>query len=218
MTGTLGIIGAGGHGREALMVALARNRVDHRWTEVVFIDDGPVDESRLARLDASLIGGTDSTRPADTELVIAVGDPDTRRDIDSRLDDETIFTELIDPEARIGPDVVLGDGFMAYPRAVVTTNVTIGRHTHVNCAAVVSHDCRIGDFVSLSPGVMINGEVEVGDGVFLGTGAIVLPGRHIGQGAVVGAGAVVVDDVEPWTTVVGAPARVVATRTLASAV
>jgi len=217
MMSTLGIIGAGGHGREALMVALARNRVDHRWREVAFIDDGPVDASRLARLDTSLIGDTDSTRPADMELVIAVGDPATRQEIDCRLGDETVFAELIDPEARIGPDVVLGDGFMAYPRAVVTTNVTIGRHTHVNCAAVVSHGCRIGDFVSLSPGVMINGEVEIGDGVFLGTGAIVLPGRHIGQGAVVGAGAVVIDDVAPRTTVVGTPARVVATRNRTSA-
>jgi len=217
MTSTLGIIGAGGHGREALMVARALNRIDRRWDEIVFIDDGRVDAARVARVDTRLLGSIESTRPDDIEHVIAVGDPDTRQAIDSRLGNEAKFASLIDPGARIGPDVVLGDGFMAYPGAVVTTNVRIGRHTHINCAAVVSHDCRIGNFVSLSPGVMINGEVEIGDGVFLGTGAIVLPGRRIGQGAVIGAGAVVVDDVAPQTTAIGAPARVVASRNRSTA-
>jgi len=217
MTRTLGIIGAGGHGREALMVARSLNRIDRQWDEIVFIDDGLVDADRLARIDTRLLGGIGSCMPTGIEHVIAVGDPNTRRAIDARLGRESEFTSLIDPDAHIGPDVVLGDGFMAYPGAVVTTNVRIGRHTHLNCAAVVSHDCRIGNFVSLSPGVMINGEVEIEDGVFLGTRAVVLPGRKIGQGAVIGAGAVVIDDVPPLTTVVGAPARALARRKLAFA-
>jgi hypothetical protein len=54
--------------------------------------------------------------------------------------------------------------------------------------------------------------VDVGHDVWIGHGATVLPGVSIGNGAVVGAGAVVVDDVPPYTVVVGVPAEPVRRR------
>jgi len=207
MTSRLAIVGAGGHGREALMVARRINRLDNHWADIIFLDDVPARSDELARLGATLAGGVAMAREPDIGHVIAIGDPSTRRVVSRRIGGDTRASTLIDPNATIGPDVMLGDGFMAYPGAIITTNVRIGVHTHVNCAAVISHDCRVGDFVSVSPGVMINGNVEIGDEVLLGTGAVILPGRTIGQGAVIGAGAVVCDDVEPWSTVVGSPAR-----------
>lgn len=48
----------------------------------------------------------------------------------------------------------------------------------------------------------------MGAGVFIGAGAVVLPRLTVGEGATVGAGAVVTKDVEPFTVVVGSPARV----------
>lgn len=198
---TLGIVGAGGHGREAHAVALQAAR----WTSVSLFDDGAGDPERLGRLGLTIAGNVARSLEAD-ELVIAIGDPSTRRSIDERLGDHR-GAVLVDPSARIGADVELGAGAMVYPQSTITTNVRIGRHSHVNCGCVVSHDVRIGDHVSLSPGVLLNGAVTIGDGAFLGTGAIVLPGVRVGQGAVVGAGAVVTEDVPPDTTVVGVPAR-----------
>lgn len=49
--------------------------------------------------------------------------------------------------------------------------------------------------------------VSVGHDVWIGHGAILLPGVSVGTGAVVGAGAVVTKDVDPYTIVVGVPAR-----------
>jgi sugar O-acyltransferase (sialic acid O-acetyltransferase NeuD family) len=201
MSGRLLVVGAGGHGREALAVARATNR----WRTVAVVDDAPTDGTVI---DPSLVAGTtDDLVAAGDDHVIAVGDPAVRRRIAERIGDAAPAVSLADPSAWIGDDVRLGDGAMAYPGSVCTTNVHIGIHTHLNCGVIVSHDCRVGDFVSLSPGVRLNGAVTVGDGAFLGTGAIVLPGRTVGQDAVVGAGAVVVDDVPPGCTVLGVPAR-----------
>ena len=51
------------------------------------------------------------------------------------------------------------------------------------------------------------GGVKIGNDCWIGAGAIILNGLTIGDGAVVGAGAVVTKDVEPYTIVVGNPAR-----------
>lgn len=55
-------------------------------------------------------------------------------------------------------------------------------------------------------------QVRVGNDVWLGHGSLVLPGVTIGDGAVVGGGSVVTADVEPFTIVVGNPARPIRRR------
>jgi acetyltransferase-like isoleucine patch superfamily enzyme len=51
------------------------------------------------------------------------------------------------------------------------------------------------------------GNMEIGNDVWVGYGAIICSGVNIGDGAVVGAGSVVTKDVEPYSIVVGNPAR-----------
>lgn len=53
--------------------------------------------------------------------------------------------------------------------------------------------------------------VHIGSNVWIGFDAIVMPGVEVGDGAVIGSRAVVWDDVEPYTVVVGNPARKVRT-------
>jgi sugar O-acyltransferase (sialic acid O-acetyltransferase NeuD family) len=207
MTDRLVIVGAGGHGREALAIARAVNRVETRWTSIGLVDDGPVDRERLDRIDADLLGPLDMLIADGATHVIAIGDPTLRRRVAERIGRSAPAVTLVDPTAWIGDDVRLDDGTLLHPGSICTTNVRIGRHSHLNCGVIVSHDCRVGDFVSLSPGVRLNGDVTIDDGAFLGTGAIVLPGRLVGQNAVVGAGAVVTEDVAPGARVVGVPAR-----------
>jgi len=52
----------------------------------------------------------------------------------------------------------------------------------------------------------------IGHDVWIGHGAIIMKGVRIGTGAVVGSGAVVTKDVEPYTVVVGVPAKPIKTR------
>lgn len=56
------------------------------------------------------------------------------------------------------------------------------------------------------------GDVIIGNDVWIGYGAIILSGVTIGDGAVIGARSVVTKNVEPYTVVVGSPARPVKKR------
>lgn len=52
----------------------------------------------------------------------------------------------------------------------------------------------------------------IGNDVWIGQNAVILPGVHIGDGAIIGADSVVGSDIEPYTIVVGNPARVLRKR------
>ena len=51
------------------------------------------------------------------------------------------------------------------------------------------------------------GNTVIGNDVWLGQNAVILPGVHIGDGAIIGANSIVGSDVEPYTIVVGNPAK-----------
>ena len=53
----------------------------------------------------------------------------------------------------------------------------------------------------------LKGDTVIGNDVWIGQNATILPGVHIGDGAIIGANAVVGSDVEPYTIVVGNPAK-----------
>lgn len=209
MTTRLVIVGAGGHGRETLDIVEACNERTPTYEFVGFCATS-VDDELLARRDASHLGGIDVLRESGTAYVIGIGTSEVRRDIDAELRAASCeAVVLVHPAASTGSDLRIAPGVILAAGARLTTNIDLGRHTHLNVNAVVSHDCVVGDYVTLSPAVTVNGNVTLGDGVFLGTGAIVLPGRTIGAWARIGAGAVVTEDVPPGRTVVGVPARLV---------
>jgi acetyltransferase-like isoleucine patch superfamily enzyme len=54
---------------------------------------------------------------------------------------------------------------------------------------------------------IVSKPVVIEDEVWIGAHAVILPGVTIGKGAVIGAGSIVTRDVEPYSIVVGSPAR-----------
>ena len=85
---------------------------------------------------------------------------------------------------------------------------------------VIGETSEIGNWVMLYQGVTLGGTGKqkgkrhptLEDHVVVGVGAIVLGAITIGEGARVGGGAVVVKVVPPYSTAIGVPARIVATR------
>lgn len=58
----------------------------------------------------------------------------------------------------------------------------------------------------------IKGDTIIGNDVWIGQNATILPGVHIGDGAIIGANSVVGCNVEPYTIVVGNPAKALRKR------
>jgi acetyltransferase-like isoleucine patch superfamily enzyme len=88
-------------------------------------------------------------------------------------------------------------------------SIKIGKNVSIGPEATIltlGHDPRSATFEDRG------GDVVIGDRVWIGYRAIVLPGVSIGEGAVIGAGAVVTKNVEPFTIMVGNPARKVGDR------
>ena len=58
----------------------------------------------------------------------------------------------------------------------------------------------------------LKGDTVIGNDVWIGQNAVILPDVHIGDGAIIGANSVVGNDIEPYTIVLGNPARVLRKR------
>ena len=222
--GPVVVVGAGGFGREVLDIVEAMNHVGATLELLGTLDDSNANAALLARRGGKHLGAiadyiagltpdvTDDsrgqTRDVMTGFVVGIGAGAVRRDIDARLAAAGLTpVVLVHPMATVGADNRIADGCILAAGARVTTNITLGRHTHLHVNSTVGHDSTLGDFVSVFPGATVSGSVTLGDGVTIGTGANVLPGLTVGEGAFVGAGAVVTSDVEPGTTVAGVPAK-----------
>ncbi|MFT8394610.1 serine O-acetyltransferase [Propionibacterium sp.] len=104
-----------------------------------------------------------------------------------------VFAVDIHPGARIGKGIMFDHA----------TSVVIGE------TAVVGDDFSMLHEVTLGGTGKIGGDrhPKVGRGVMIGAGAKVLGNITVGEGARIGAGSVVLQDVPPFTTVAGVPAR-----------
>ena len=113
------------------------------------------------------------------------------------------------PTAFIADNVKIGAGSQILANSSTCVETIVGRGCIINTGAIVDHECHIDDGVHVCPGAHLAGCVKVERYSTIGTGAVILPRIIVGEGVVVGAGAVVIDDVPPYTIVVGNPARVI---------
>ena len=201
------VIGTGGHGRETVDIVRA---CPNLWTLLGVVGDRPKpnDAIRLERLNTSFLGPLDVLAELSAQFIIGIGLPEVRRRIDLRVREYDLEAAvLIHPLASIGSDVRLAEGVVLAAGSHLTTNVQLGRHTHLNVNASVSHECVVGDYVTIAPGAVVCGSVSIGDDAYIGAGAVIRQDISIGAGTLIGAGSVVVRDVPAGVVAMGCPAR-----------
>jgi serine O-acetyltransferase len=108
----------------------------------------------------------------------------------------TVLAVDIHPGARIGKGIMFDHA----------TSVVIGE------TAVVEDDFSMLHEVTLGGTGKVGGDrhPKIGRGVMIGAGSKVLGNVRVGEGAKIGAGSVVLEDVPPFVTVAGIPAKPIA--------
>jgi sugar O-acyltransferase (sialic acid O-acetyltransferase NeuD family) len=214
MTPRIVIVGAGGHGREILQLIRDINAAAPTWDCAGFLVDAGFDTPpAVAGLPVLGDLGWLAANP-DAAVVVAVGAPSARKRLVRRIRalGGNPFPVLVHPRAWIGAGVELGAGSVVCAGVMLTTDIRLGEHVHVNVGCTLAHDDVLEDFVTLAPGVHLAGKVLLREGAELGVGSAVIPGAQVGAWALVGAGAVVTADIDADCTAVGAPARPVKRR------
>ena len=123
--------------------------------------------------------------------------------------------------AHVMDGVVIGDYCSIGGCAEIGRGSKIGNHTRIGYGVFLPYNSHVGDYVFIGPRAVFTDDrypavenenytaeppyIELGASI--GAGAVILPGITIGHHAMIGAGAVVTHDVEPYSVIVGNPAR-----------
>lgn len=209
------IIGTGGFGREALDVLEAVNQVEARYEILGFITEPGFQQPGTLINEKPVLGYYDwlEENKSEVRAICGVGAPAIRRRLVRQAQKIGVqFFSVVHPRALLTRWVQIGEGSIITAGCILTNNISIGDHVHLNLDATVGHDAVIEDFVTVSPGVHVSGNVRLAQGSFIGTGANLIEGITVGPWSVVGAGGVVVKNIPTNTTAVGNPAKVIKTH------
>jgi len=200
----LGIYGAGGLGREVLILAQQLNGAS-RWEGIFFIDDiteenmvSGVPVYRFAQLDLS-----------HTEIVIAIGEPAARQKLAERVLTKTGLATLIHPSAFIPKGTHIGAGAIICDHAFISCDVFIAENTLIQPHASVGHDTHIGAHSVICGNVTLAGRCVLGRRIFIGMNSAIKEKTLLGDDVIIGMGSAVFSNIIQESIARGNPARVI---------
>ncbi len=201
---TLCIIGAGGFGREVYSLFRASLLASGAFSDVVFAEEDAHHQPRD-------VGGVrvlalSKAAQQSWSFVIAIGSAQVRRRI-AEMHPGLNYATIIHPSAIIGDGVELGAGSIVCACSILTSDIRVGRHAHLNLATTIGHDTVAGHYLTTAPSTHISGHCRLGDAVYLGSSVVLRQGITLGSDVTIGAGAVVLHDTSEAGTYVGVPAR-----------
>jgi sugar O-acyltransferase (sialic acid O-acetyltransferase NeuD family) len=183
------LVGFGGHAREVM------SQLGMKLT--CFVDDDYV------------VAGTlplSQFNPNEYELMIAVANSKDRYEIVKRLPTQTKFWSFIHPSSKImDNNIKIGDGSFIGTNCILTTNITLGKHTLLNRGNHIGHDTIAGDYFSMMPCSVVGGNVNIGNNVYMGSCSNVREKINICDDVVIGMNSGVIKDIHNSGTYIGTP-------------
>lgn len=207
----IAIFGAGGLGRETVILIDHINQNGGDWRFIGFFDDGKEAGMQISHF-GKVLGGVAEVNAWPTELamVIGIGSPRSVKGVRERINNPKVyFPNMIAPTATVAdPETFLiGEGNIIGGGTWISCDVKIGNYNLFNGDIVMGHDVTIGDYNIVMPDIRISGEVTIGDSNLLGVGSIIIPQIKIGNGVHLGAGAVLMTKPKDGGTYLGNPAK-----------
>ena len=206
------IVGAGGFGREVLEIFKDQNKISQAWNILGFIDENKELHGKAIN-NYPVLGGLDWLREHKNDCfgcVCAIGTCETRKQVVQKLQETGIsFYNAIHPSVIMSEFVELGQDVIICAGSILTVNIKIGDHVHINLNSTIGHDAVIGSYCTINPTVKINGNNHLGEGVYVGTGATFIQEVSVGDWSTIAAGAVIIEDIAERVVAVGVPAKVV---------
>jgi len=209
----IAVYGGGGFAREVAWLVQSCADRGLGYEVVCFIEDDQSRQGRTLNGVPTVSLEEAGVRFADARVVVGVGSPVKRELLAKKAASAGFgFATIIHPGVERSKWIDYGAGTLVCAGNILTTNISLGDHVHVNLDCTIGHDAVLGDYTTLAPGVHISGWVHAGRRVYIGTGAVVINGTEqapivLGDDVVIGAGACVTKSVTAGITVVGVPAR-----------
>lgn len=196
------IIGAGGHGRAAMDVAISSGS-----KVLAFIDEALAGHDMLgvpiiARVE-------DITLPSDCAFFVAIGDNSLRQSVVEKTRQEMPgydYAILVHNTAYVSPLASLSPGSIVMGNAFVGPNCNIGEGCILNTGSQMDHDGVMGAYSSLGPKACLGGSVKLGVRAVIGIGATVKHGLQIGDDSILAAHAYLHQSMPSSSIYMGVPA------------
>ncbi|MBT8196527.1 MAG: acetyltransferase [Bacteroidia bacterium] len=201
------IFGTGGFGRETLscLLDVFENEKREADGQIFFlVSDKLYDEKEI--LGFKVYPASKFT-PSMGRVVVAIGEPKIRKDIVESLPENTDYTSIIHPSAKVSRWTEIGKGSIITAGCILTCQIKLGKHAHLNLNSTIGHDCNIGDFFTTAPATNISGKCDIGEKVYFGTGAMVKQGITICNDVIIGMGGVVLKNISDPGVYIGSPVK-----------
>ncbi len=198
------LIGAGGFAKE--VASSMKSDYGRNIISVFFVEDHFYDKNKINDKYYSILPLSEFS-PDKYRLAVAIGNPQIRKRIVENLPTNTEFITYISSKAIIGSDVQIGEGSIVCAGTIVTTNVIVGKHSHLNLHTSIGHDTVVANYFTSAPGARISGNCIIGECVYLGTNSSIKEGLEICDNVVVGLNAGVVKNIKEKGTYVGVPSK-----------